>query len=402
MVISSVLLALIAAQPAPFEPQLRNRLAMTPLLNGTLEEEEWDFLTDAGGVRLYQQWEPGLLYFAGSTMESGPIRISIDANGDGWLRGRDNYEVTLQTDGTTSMVGMRRLDASGPNPAWEEIIGAQHLLQLRTNNEGGNLVFELAVNLNPLERIVAGKIVGLAFERPAELNQGITVRPMSTVHLAMDRSIGLPSESEWSVEKSPRSVAIGESLGVKFILKNGGTWIPERVQTRVLGQFGPFTALHSYPFKGWDRRKSASLDYALNPLVGARPGYGVLQARILDASEQAVVLQTSVLMSNPVTFSYKTTKLLVNQDGSATLSGQLEILGHSRHSVRGTVHFQSPDGWQIVNESKKFLIFHDRTVQRVPFIFTVAAGSEGFVPVKVTAKLGEIDYGTTMFLRVNP
>lgn len=402
MVIPSLILVALAAQSAPFEPQSRNRLAMTPALNGLLEEEEWDFLTDTGGVRFYQQWEPGILYFAGSTLQRGPVRVSIDANGDGWLRGRDNYEITFQSEANVTQISMRRLDASGPNPNWEEIVGAQHLMQLRTSDEGGNLVFELAVNLNPLEKITAGKVIGLALDRPGQVGQEITVRPMSMVHLAMDRSIGLPSESEWGMEKTPRSVAIGESLKLKMNLKNGGNWIPERVQTRVLGQFGPFTALHSFPFKGWDRRNAASLEYGLNPLVGARPGYGVVQARMMDSSEQSVTLQASVLVANPVTFSYKTTKLIVNQDGSATLAGQLEVRGHSQNSVRGTIRFQSPDGWQIVNESKKFLIFHNRTVQRVPFTFTVATGSEGFVPVKVFAKLEEIEYETTMLLRVNP
>src|SRR4051794_27770199 len=80
-----------------------NRIAVTPKINGKLDEEEWDPLASDAATKTFFQWEPGRLHAAAAVPNGEDMVVSIDARGNGWLIGSDNLEIRVGSkDGKTT------------------------------------------------------------------------------------------------------------------------------------------------------------------------------------------------------------------------------------------------------------------------------------------------------------
>ena len=101
-----VLLATALAQK-PVDPVL---LALTPVLDGRLDPEEWLPIEMSAGFAGYLQWEPGALHFAGVAPKDTDVVLYLDLSADGWLVGDDNREIRIRFDIGTAVATARVLD----------------------------------------------------------------------------------------------------------------------------------------------------------------------------------------------------------------------------------------------------------------------------------------------------
>src|SRR3990172_9016718 len=115
----AVLLGQAADNPfaAPQNVAEPDRIALTPKLDGKLEEEEWDSFASSGGNSVSFQWEPGRIHAGASMPLSHELVVSLDLRGDGWLIGDDNLELRLGwSDGKPALKArwMNASEAAGP------------------------------------------------------------------------------------------------------------------------------------------------------------------------------------------------------------------------------------------------------------------------------------------------
>ena len=117
-----LVVAHLLGQGTPFSVDEPNRLALTPLMDGKVVNEEWDRLTDSPDLKTFFQWEPGQVYLGSIARLNQDVVWSLDMNGDGWLVGSDNLEVRLSYQNGGVQATLRKLDATNRSePKWLEV-----------------------------------------------------------------------------------------------------------------------------------------------------------------------------------------------------------------------------------------------------------------------------------------
>ncbi len=236
-----VLLALyqqaVATPTAPLAPQTPSpfsvapvvsetvRLALTPKLDGKIEEEEWDAFS-TGSCDSYFQWEPGKVHLAAKLPVGMDMVASLDLAGNGWLQGNDNVEIRVRMGASGPELSARRLDATRPEgPAWVDAGNVVGAATSAASVEGDKWSCEVTL-ADPGTQILPTKskaTVGARVDAVAQaelLTEAFTPRVVGLVTLAMDRGNNLPAGFTWEPEFKGRSVVPGESVNPTHFQRN--------------------------------------------------------------------------------------------------------------------------------------------------------------------------------------
>lgn len=388
---------------SPFEIRQPARLALTPTFDGKLELEEWDALSDSSELSSYLQWAPGELYLAVRAPVGKAVVVSLDMNGDGWLKGSDNLELKIADVAGNPDTQSRLLDCSDRNgPAWRSASFVTEGLQIASSTDAANRLLEMRIVGAGLREIGAGAQIGVrvdAVDPSAPEPERFVPRLLSLVTLQLNRAIDLPAGLKWNSELRESSVTPGERIRIRTNTTNNGGPILKRYEMRTWGASQRETSSTTGVFPVADRKNRAFVDYETLVAPSAIPGFRVLEARLIREDGTPVVLQTSYLVSDLVTFEASFPKNLRSQPNNQIVRGSLLVKSQTSKRVSGELFIQAPKEWVVATGSgKKFSIYFSRGSWRNRVELIAPANAKGLVPLKVQARIGSRTIEQTLYI----
>lgn len=382
----AILASAVLSQAPEFVVERTVRLACTPQIDGVVAPDEWEPLANFGGLTSYLQWEPGTLYLAGSLTAGQAAVWSLDLKGDGWLVGKDNVEVRLVPESGTWKVESRLLDATGRNgPEWKSgpvlpggfaIAGTPEAFEVKL------LGASMPIGFAP------GESMGVRAEvQPAETPATPYLpRQTAIVTLGLDQSIGLPQGLEWKSEYKARSVAQGETIRIRLNYVKPEAIGLERIDLRTEGE-AAFTAIGA-AFPRADRRGRAFVDYETRAAEDARPGYRVLQGKVVGAAGVEFVTRTSYQVAPLLVFDTNLPRGLKAKGETQLIRGSVTLRSQSMNRLDGTFHLELPPEWSIAKGTdRKFTIYFPRGSSRIGLELIAPKDATGLIPIKYIAEI---------------
>jgi len=384
-----------------FSIQNPNRLAITPKLNGVIEADEWDLLTAFDGVQSFMQWEPGAVYLAGEVPAGRSARISLDMNGDGWLVGDDNFEITLSPDPS-----VRRLVQDPQDGArWEHARDLEERLRVQTSETSAGWQFELQWSELSPATFKPGADFRIRIDSPegtTETDVALAPRRLEPVRLVFDRAAGLPEGMQWSPDHRIRTVVPGEQIRLRLTFKNDGPEKIGRIDLRTLGFASPFTAMVNLPFPNFDRKKRAFVDYDARVAEGSPLGFNRLLARILTETGSEATIETSYQVTELVTI---TPNLRVERgvaDTPRIIRGDIRLTSNSGRRLNGKLNFDLPSTWALRRgDDSPFSIYRSRGEARMIIELVTPPVGPGVIPIPIRVEVNGREVKQTAYVVID-
>ncbi|MCE9559117.1 MAG: hypothetical protein K8R88_09215 [Armatimonadetes bacterium] len=371
-----------------------NRLAISPIIDGRLDDEEWDALSSSEDLRTFMQWEPGAFYFASEAPSNRDVVFSLDTDSNGWLVGKGNLEVRLSwVNGGVKSV-CRMLDATNPQePTWISAPWIESTLQVAGTESNGKWIAELKVIPLDMPSASVGRTIGIRADAidPNEVQgEAIQVRRTTPITLRYDRSKGLPSEMEWAPELMARTAAASEQFRLRMTFRKPGTSELDRISCRTLGLGRAHTVAFEMPFPHFDKKGRAFVDYQTKIAKEAGEGYRVMEARIQGKNGEDVMIQSSYAVTDIVTVEPQLPEGLVMLNDNQIISGTIIVRSHSSKALKGKMIVTAPDDWSInKGQEHKFTLYNARGYAKLPIKLIAPQRAQGLVPLTAEVTIGD-------------
>lgn len=420
--LSLVLLAAIpqatAAPSTPVAPQLPPtfsvapvvaepvRLALSPMLDGKIEPEEWDAFASASCESFFQ-WEPGKLHAAAKLAQGQDLVVTLDLRGDGWLQGSDNVELRIKWTGTATELAVRRLDASRPEgPAWVDAANLAGAAKVVGAVDGDKWTAEVSISdpglgMVPLK---AESQIGVRIDAVAPTDlfaEPFLPRATGLVKLQMERGSNLPTGFQWKSEFRGRTVVPGESIRIRLAFNGSDLLNFKRIDMRTEGLAKNETSSSGLPFPAFDRKNRSFVDYSTDVHPSASNGWRVLRGTITDGEGKTTVVQTSYEISPVVQFEFEAPKKLQSSSEPQVLRLATFIRSNTRQRVNGIFRIEPSQTFKVVNgDAKPIIIYNARGSKRQVFEIEIPGGYKGALPITMVAEVGVQTHRQTIWLNI--
>jgi len=365
------------------------RLALTPMLDGKIDPEEWEPL----GSGTYLQWEPNVLYWAAEAKTGEAVVLSLDWNGDGWLVGDDNIEVRVKLVNGEPVMTMRRLDGTNPNgPQWVDagILPESFNFAAKPTATGWTLEAKYRPILGTSP--VAGKKLGARIDivpDTSDLGQAFVPRLMAPITLQLEAGQGLPAGLSWKPEWRVRSVPVNDTFKVKYNFDRTSNIELRNVEFACEGLASPFTASSKKPFPAFDKKGRLSIEF--DSLVGpqATLGWRILRAKVNDAAGAQSILRSSFRIADIIDFDVNLPTDFKTISEARVIKGSVYLRSQNMGRIEGVFNVIAPPDWSVVKgKDVKFLIYHSRGSQRIGIELISPQGAKGVFPLTLKAEVG--------------
>lgn len=397
------------AQPAPFSQEFAvlqpNRLALTPSLDGRIDNEEWDPLSTDGQSSSWLQWEPGILYLAAKAPVGKDVLFSLDLMADGWLVGKDNLELKVVWQDGAPSVKARVLDATNRNePVWVPASFIEGGLKAVGVSENGDWTVEAKVFLFGLPKPRVGKAFGVrvdVLEAAASEVAPFLPRKTALVEPRWERSVGLPPAMRWAPEYRVRNVVPGESIRIRYTFERPGTASLKRVAMRTEGLGQAHTIKIEKPFPPFDRKGRAFVDYETLIQSDAPKGYRVMRAEITGDGGEQVLAQSSYSIADLVDFEVNLPEDLTAKEDSQIIRGSVIVQSNTSKRLDGTMTVTVPETWTVsLGKVRRFTIYHSHGAAKLNLQLIAPQNARGLIPIELKAEVGTKVVVRTFFLPV--
>lgn len=380
------------------------RLAITPNLDGKISPEEWDAFT-TGDSNTYFQWEPGKIHAAAQLGLDQDLVLSLDLKGDGWLVGKDNYEVRVSVVDGKPVVRARGLDATNPNgPVWFESAALTNNITVSATADAKQWTVELSIADNGL---------GILPENPGNVSVRMDTistkvnaaepylpRTMTALNLVFDRSAGLPANLKVNSMSRERVVVPGENFRLRQAFNGNEDLNLKRVDIRTEGSMREATTAIAFPFPSFDKKGRAFVDYESKVANDMPTGYHVLRTTLTTADGLPGVIQNSIRVAPLVDFDIVKEVVPGNAEAKKTRIA-CHLNSNSPKRLDGVLFLRVPEGWKLDDAGgKTFIIYNSRGMIRRVFDITVPGGVDGTFPLQFTADIGGRIVEKTLYLTV--
>lgn len=400
-VVSCILASILTLQPdqaaitAPPRLDSPVRVALTPVLDGRMDLEEWDALAGGAPSEAAFQWEPGSYFWAARAAAGQDAVLSLDSSADGWLVGSDNIEIRVSMRGSEPVMRVRTLNASvAGEPVWQDggVPPEQIQIAVQPSADGGFVVessYQPVFGRGPAE----GSRTALRIDTPptgVELGEAYKPRAMATVFLQFDSSRGLPLGVSWRPAVVNRSVARADRIRMTFgVRREEGAFAPVRVETRAEGLAKAVLRSATEPAPGFDTKGRMEVAYDSVIPPGAALGWRVVRATIADAGGQEFVLRSSVRLADLVDIEIGFPRESRSTGEAQIVRGSVTLRSQFSGRLEGVLTMVAPAEWSVTRgKSSPFLIYHTRGSSRVPVEFVIPRGQTGVFPITFRAQIG--------------
>lgn len=381
------------------------RLARTPRLDGMIEPDEWQLFASTDDAKTYFQWEPGKFHVGGMLPAGSRLVLSLDLQGDGWLVGRDNYEVTLSMVGGQPEVQARQLDASRlEGPAWVALPGFLDATRVAAVQRGDTWTVEatLADSGYYVFPTDADKNIRLRIDAVEQDLPLYGPRATSLASLRYTMSKNIVPGAVWKPEFRTLTVTPGEEYRIRYTWSFGpeGAGI-RQIDMRTEGPAGDHVAAITRPFPELDKKKRAFVDYQTRVAEGAPLGYHVLRGTAETFEAEPYTMYTSFRIAPLVDFEVVPLSKLRSKDEPQTVKLTTYIRSNSPKRLDGEMTLDLPTGWEAkTGQYKRFIIYSPRGgVRRVSEV-VVPAGAKGVYPLTYRATIGSTVVDQTVWVRI--
>lgn len=401
--------------PAPLSPTALttaqtvvepHRIALTPKIDGKLDEEEWDPLVAGGPVTGYLEWEPNKIHVAAKIPAGQDLLLSFDFDNNGWLIGKDNLEVRVgMRDGKPVVTG-RLLDAANAaGPVWKDLPGLTLSSQAAETEDPAGSTYEVTL-VDPgigLFPTADGSKLGVRYDAiPADTPPLAPFLPrvVSPVEFVLKRSAGLPSGLKFEPEGEGRTVVAGERTRIRLTFQGNPGLKLQRLDMRSEGFAKGDTDTLGTPFPAFDSKNRAFIDYNTGVSAQAGEGYRVLRGTLTAADGVSGVLQTSYRIAPLVDANLIRQNVPVSQKDRSIRFG-FDVQSNSGKLVAGRVTIRVPEPLRILNsDERKFRIEVSRARSRQTFDLFVPTGTTGTFPVTFQIEVNGAKYEQRGFIAI--
>lgn len=392
-------------QPQPVVDHLR--LALTPVMDGVVMDQEWDLFCDTASGPTFFQWEPETIYWGGKPRLGQDIVLSVDLNGDGWLVGDDNYEVRATQDSGGTSVNVRQLDARDRNgPKWVKPSVLPQSFGFAGKPSSDYWNFE--GKFTPLDfggEIREDSRVGVRVDL---VNQGESLGPaylprsMAEMRLRFDKSRGLFSGLSWRPSLNSRSIARVDPMKVRFNFQADED-CPTIQAIDIVGEGYARDVVNqvTLPFPQFDSKHRGSVEFESAIKETAPSGYRVLRASVLAADGRIATLRTSVRIADLLDFEPAIGPVIAFSDQPRTVKSSVVLKSQSLGRMEGRFSYRIPQEWSAKGEqTESFLIYHSKGTAKKIIEFVVPGGATGVFPIQFSATVGDTVLTRTVYVTV--
>lgn len=379
------------------EPDSRPLLALTPVLNGSLFDEEWLSLPAQGGAKGFLQWEPGVIYFAGSADKGDDLIVSLDRNGDGWLVGKDNFEFRVSfVDGKGSLVA-RALDGTKRDgPAW-----------ITRSSDDVNAVFGTSGDRWFVEASLKGSAslgspLGAGMESlsaRAGTGPAYLPRTMNFFRLSLDAAEGLPEAGIFKTSTRLREVAREDSLAVEFEVEEGGAYSTSETRGEGFARSSLSVVTRAFPPVDTKGRTRVSYQSAIEK--DAMTGWRVLRSTLVDTKGNKTLLRTSFFVSELIVFDVSLPEILEYSEAAQIVNGSMSVRSTGVGRIEGEFFTNAPVGWVVEKgAAQKLLIYNPRGREKINLRMTIPAKANGSQNLTFTVVVGDQVYTKSVIIQI--
>lgn len=392
---------------SPMVVQEPTRLALSPALDGKIESEEWELLSDSGGMTSYFQWEPGVVHVAGKVPKGSDAVISLDFGSDGWLLGQNNIEVRVgYREGVLEITERLLNGTAAAGPMWEDASNFRAATSAKGEQGEEQWVFEMTIadpgsGLLPQKPGSAIRLRCDAVESGTATADAYLPRETAPLTLTMDRASNLPTGLRWGTEYRGRSVVPGAHMRIRVTFNRDGELNLTRADMRTEGLASSTTRSLGVPFPSFDRKGRAFIDYDTDVAPNASTGYRIMRTTVEGEGGQQSILQTSYQIAPYVAFDFVRPGNLRSSDDPKTERFSVWIRSNSMKRVTGVFSVSAPEGFKIEDgNNKTFVIINARGSKRQVFSMQIPGGFKGTVPIELRADYPGSSYTQTVWLTI--
>lgn len=383
------------------------RLAISPIRDGVVTDQEWDQFAETPGGPTFFQWEPGKLHFGAKPKPGQEVVVSLDANGDGWLVGDDNLEIRIRLQGEELATEVRQLDASDRSgPAWVVPRLMPNSIQVVGKNSTAYWNMEatfLAAGFS--KEVKEDSRVGIRVDivpEGTETGPAYLPRNLSFLRMRFDKSRNLFSGVVWRPGIRNRAVARLDPLKFDFDFELDPD-APAIQSVDVVGEGYARDAINqvTVPFPALDRRGRAKVSYSSEIKNTAVGGYRVLRATMLAADGRIAQIRTSFRIADLVDFDFGLPTTVRFSENPQVVKGVVTIVSRGEGKINGKFKMRLPDSWSgRRGQQEDFLIYYPRGAAKVTIEYSIPGGASGTFPVELTATVGEHEIQKVVYITV--
>lgn len=384
--------ALYASQQAVAEP---TRLAISPIIDGKLETEEWDpFGLDLEAKQeSFFQWEPGKLHFAARVPVGSEVIASFDFDGNGWLIGRDNLELRVSA---TGVVTGRILDATDPaGPQWRVLNGFTLASVAAVSEADGVATVEVTATdpgislfpRQPKEKFAVriDSIPANSVELPAFLPRNCT-----PVQLAFARDAGLPGGLRFNPIGENRSVVPGQFIRMRLGFNGKNDLNLTRIALRSEGFARNEGIVLEKPFPRFDNKGRAIVDYEATFPPTSRIGYRVLRGNLTTSDDLPALVQMSFRIAPALDIDVVDENLR-RADMDRSVKIPFRFISNSTQRQTGRVQIVVPAPLRVLNGAMRDVNLIAKQNSRQVFDLFVPANAVGTYPITFRATINGVE-----------
>lgn len=392
--------ALVSPQePTPYTDQQAvaepSRLAMTPVIDGSITADEWDAFVQTNSGEAFLQWEPGRLYVAGRIPADRDLVVSLDSKQNGWLVGKDNLEFRLRvTDGKATLTA-RQLDATNvAGPKWIELPAFDKAAIVAGKTENGEVQIEAAI-VDPgtgMLPIKDGERYMVRMDVVAQSSQSTEPfypRVGKLITLKTERASAMPMGLDWKVEDPGRTVTPGGSTKVRFSFSTKEEIGLKKIEIKPLGPLSNHAATLGQPFPSFDKKGRTFVDYEAKTGKDAPTGYHLVSSILTTNDGAPAMIQASLRVAPLVDFALSDERIELKQ-GVQEIKIPFYIKSNSVNRLDGTCEVEVPQNWEILKgDDKGFIIYNSRASVRRVLTVKLPADAAGTLPLRFRGKIGD-------------
>jgi len=393
-----------AQPPVPTVTPETKVFKRTPAVNGQIEPGEWDeyFTFEYGSLRVwtYVDWDDDCLYVASKSTAPTDLLVTLDANGDGWFHGSDNYEFVARRgqEGESPTLSVSRYESQGtPGGGGAPLAAAEAAaFTMKAGSAPDSYVLELAIPRSAAQglELRGGKKISLkvAIGVGSPDVQWIPPAPLGevqTIELVSLKS-SVPPSLKLTVDVKDKRLTPGEDLIAKIHVRNTDKAVAT-VDSVVVGGEGKTAKLlgsQLFRMEGIDPGKSFTCTFHTPISRSAPPGSAALGVEVRSGDER---IASSLLSFDIV----PTCEVRLDLGSQPIARGQVRriavvIKNNSQRGVYGRVRLSLPDGWvfQRSRGVKEFDIRQEDGEQAVSFRVKAPDNAQGKTPVLAEVQTG--------------
>ena len=390
----------------------------TPRIDGVVEDGEWDtyyaFTNGDWEVSTFADWDAGNLYVAAKSSKPIDFLASLDASGDGWFHGEENYEFRAMREGDeTLLLAVGRCESRGTtSSAVVPVTPAEAaMVEMSSSKSDGSYMIEMRVPASLIRafKLAPNRKLGFQVAVKTEAGEAAWVPvgvPGDTEQCALVvKKIAALKPLKLGFDLRDYRLARGDELVGKFHLTNSGTETID-VRTFVIageGKAGDYLSSQKVRIEGLPPRKHISRE--MKSIIPSDMGLGswAVGAEVRSEDSRLGGALVSFEVVEPFEIELSLPQKPVRVDVKDVTFGVI-IANNRRHSIRGTAKITLPIGWELWKDADtRDFSARRNSLSSVAFKAKPPLGALGDVPVSVEVTVeGVSKTAEGSFEMVNP